>query len=148
MEQEVPLVLSEPITAAGPDGAAVDVLAVQLVAPSRKMIRKTLQLQSYLTRAMMESASLFTALASEPGPEGQQDPGLDAEAVRMAIMASTVSADACVDEFEKLALLGAITVDDCPINRIQLDKMHPVDLITATFEYMAAFIAASVMPGS
>ncbi len=147
MESRIAHILTTPIQVAV-NGNLEDVQVVDLVAPTKKMLRKTYKLQQYITQALISSQSLFKGLAQEGDAAGASDESeseFDKKAVMAILLASDVDVDACFNEFEKLALLGSVEVNGAVINRIQLDKIDPSDLEGMFAEYVANFTMSSVM---
>ena len=151
MEGRVAYLLKTPIqTAVG--GQMEDVQVIDLVAPSKKQLKKTYRLQQYITQAMLSSQKAFKGVSEGAGtdvllPEEKAEPeaAMDAQTVMAMLLASDVDMEACFSEFEKLAALGCVEVNGLPINKIQYENIEFEDLQGAFANYIATFTLPSVM---
>jgi len=146
MESRVAHILASPIQVAV-KGVMEDVQVLDLVAPSKKLLRKTYRLQQYITQALVGSQNLLKDLASDTS-EASEEAGeseFDQKTVMAILLASDVDIDACFAEFEKLALLGSVEVNGTTINSIQMAKIEPSDMEGLFASYVANFTMSSVM---
>jgi hypothetical protein len=143
MESSVDYMLETPIQVAI-DGGLEDVQMVELVAPAKKVLRKTYRLQQYMTRAMLEASEMFAGKVNPDAPKGEEKQITGTE-VKMMLLASTVDIEACLGEFEKLAFAGCLKVNDKTVNAIQFGKIADEDLEGLMVEFLANFIMPLVM---
>jgi len=132
------------------DGLLEDVQVVDLLAPSKKQLKKTYRLQQYVTQALLTSQKNLKAMADEDASARESNPGqeekeLEPQAVFAILLASDVDIEACFSEFEKLAAGGCIEVNGKPINKIQFQDVDPQDLESMFASYIANFTLPSVM---
>ena len=152
MDDRVAHILKSPIQSAV-NGQMEDILVVDLVAPSKKQLKKSYRLQQYLTQAMLSSQKLLKSLSETsaddiPAQEGDasgEEKAFDAQAVMAIMLAGDVDIEACFDEFEKLAASGCVEINGMPINKIQYEKLEAADLEGVFSCYVANFTLPSVM---
>lgn len=150
MDDRVAHILKSPIQSAV-NGQMEDVLVVDLVAPSKKQLKKSYRLQQYLTQAMLSSQKLLKGMSETsaediPAQEGSgEEKAFDAQAVMAIMLAGDVDIEACFDEFEKLAASGCVEINGVPINKIQYEKLESEDLEGVFSSYVANFTLPSVM---
>ena len=148
METRVAHILKTPIeTAVG--GHLEDVQVVDLLAPSKKQLKKTYRLQQYITQALLSSQKMLGGIQGdrpEPQEESGADPAeMEPQAVFAILLASDVDIEACFNEFEKLAAGGCVEVNGAAINKIQYEKVDPQDLQDMFASYIANFTLPSVI---
>jgi len=145
MESSITITLQYPVQKTV-EGELQDIHVVDIIAPRKKLLRKTYRLQQYMTAAMLDAQETFKSMSSDSdSDEGKKDAQLDAKAVMSMLLASRVDIEACFNEFEKLALKGGIEIDGDPINQIQYNKFDESDLEVLLAEYLANFIMSLVM---
>ena len=149
-DDRVAHLLKKPIQSAV-NGQLEDIMVVDLVAPSKKQLKKSYRLQQYLTQAMLSSQKLLKSLSETNADESPEQEGeakestFDAQAVMAIMLASDVDISACFDEFEKLAASGCVEVNGISINKVQYEKLESEDLEGVFSSYVANFTLPSVM---
>ena len=143
MESSVDYLLETPIQVAV-DGDLQDVQMVELVAPAKKVLRKTYRLQQHMTRAMLEATEMFASKV-EPAPLKEEEKEITGKEIKMMLLASSVDIEVCLGEFEKLAFAGCLKVNDQTVNSIQFGKIADEDLEGLMVEFLANFIMPLVM---
>lgn len=150
MEDRIVHLLKTPIQMAV-DGDLEDVQVLDLLAPSKKQLKKNYRLQQYLTQALLSSQKAFKRIAGEEAEQGvevgpaEKEKALEPQAVFAILLASDVDIEACFNEFEKLAAGGCIEVNGRAINKIQYGAIEPQDLENVFASYLANFTLPSVM---
>jgi hypothetical protein len=77
---------------------------------------------------------------------GTEDDGeLDAGAIKAVLLTGDADVEACLDEFDKLALSGCVEVNESPINKIQWGNVSEEDKEDILAEYLVNFILPLVM---
>lgn len=150
MDDRVAHILKSPIQSAV-NGQMEDILVVDLVAPSKRQLKKSYRLQQYLTQAMLSSQKMLRGLSEVNTDEdvvqggSEEESAFDAQAVMTIMLASDVDIEACFNEFEKLAAAGCVEVNGMPINKVQYEKLESEDLEGVFSSYVANFTLPSVM---
>lgn len=133
------------------NGLLEDVYLLELVGPSKKVLRKTYRLQQIVTKALIESQAVFQKIAGDKKDlaeeEGTTGAGkeMDPKTLMSMLLASEQDIEVCLKEFEKLALLGCVFVDELKLNKRQLDEIDDLELEAMMSSYLANFILPLVM---
>lgn len=143
MESTKEFLLSKPITVAR-NGAAEECQCVTMVAPSKKLLKKSYVLQQYVTKAMIEAQQVFKSIVD--GDEIKEEKTeISGKQVMQMLLASTVDMEAFFDRFEALAKAGAVTVNGKQLTNLQWDEIDDDDKEALSVDYVANFILALVM---
>jgi hypothetical protein len=137
------------------NGGKQDVHIVTLVCPVKKFIRKTYQLQQWVKQAQVHQLELIASavkirdgLNIKPEPKKEDDDKPDdkpdvmsADEMMNMLLSSKVDIEKVSDEFERLALLGAVQIDGENIKQKNWDDLAFEDQEGLMLEYMAFFIS-------
>lgn len=140
MESRKEFLLKDPIQVAV-EGDLQDVQVIDLVAPAKKVLRKTHKLRQYLARAFIVAQQILP----EDKAGAEDDSELDGGAIKAILLTGDADVEACLDELDKLALSGCVEVNEAPINKIQWGKVSEEDKEDILAEYLVNFILPLVM---
>lgn len=139
--------LKTPIKISDGKGGECEVYAITLVAPVKKFIRKTYNLQQYFKQAHVQQVSLYAKIASLAGnfqrPEDKaesEDEGMSPTDIMETFKSSEVDIEKVMDEFERIALLGALKIDDENLKKKHWDDLDFEDQEALFAKYMSFFI--------
>ncbi|MDH3325175.1 MAG: hypothetical protein OEM38_00495 [Gammaproteobacteria bacterium] len=123
-----------------------DCMVVTLMCPKKKFIRKTYKLQQLFTTAQVQQAELYASIIESREKDDETDDDKEDEKVThtqimQMLLSSRVNMEEVFDEFERLALLGAVMVNDKKINVLQWDAITDEDKEGLMAKYMAFFIS-------
>ena len=113
-----------------------------MVAPSKKLLRKTVPLRQMLARAMVEIAEKYGENRAEQASEDARAGGRELMAM---LLISGVDLESALDVFDRVAVAGALQINDINLNTIQWDKIDDEDKEALFAEYCANFILSSVI---
>lgn len=132
--------LSELITYAE-DGTQREAMEVEVIAPSKKLYKKTYLLQQIVTQSLLKAKDLLPSGDGESDEESE----ITGKEIKMVILAGGGDLEACIDQVGKLGKEGCIKVGGNNINFIQWDKIEPIDQEKLTCEFLANFTFPLVM---
>ena len=133
------------------DGNLDDCFIITLVSPVKKFIRKTYKLQQYFMKAQVQQAELFSKFIEErendddKEDDDKEEVKITSNQVMQMLLSSDVDIEAVVDEFERLALLGAVTINGIKPNPIQWGAISDDDKEGLMTKYLSFFISTLAM---
>lgn len=130
--------LSEKITYAE-GGQQIKTDKVEVCAPSKSQYRKTYLLQQIVAKALIAAQRLSSGDKPKEAAK-EEDSKIEASDMKMLLMAGDADMEACCIQVEKLALDGCVKVAGNKINRIQWEKIDPVDQEQIVCRFIADFI--------
>jgi uncharacterized protein with ParB-like and HNH nuclease domain len=133
------------------EGKLEDVHIVTLIDPVKKFIQKTYKLQQYFKQAQVQQVTLYAGMvlaqsrikANEEKEEAKEVDLKPGEVMEM-LLCSNLDIDDVFSEFERLAMLGAIMIDENKINKKQWDDLEHEDKEALMTKYIAFFISILV----
>ena len=140
MKERFMFELSEIITYSE-DGGQREALEVEVIAPSKKLYKKTYLLQQIVTQSLLRAQDIM------PKGDGSEKEEADVTGkdMKMILLAGGADIEACIDQVCKIGKEGCIKVGGNNINFIQWDKIDPIDQEKLTCEFIANFTFPLVM---
>lgn len=139
-------VLTQPIQAAK-DGSMIDVNSIEIICPSRKLLKKSLKLQQLIITALMQCNSLLQGIVSSKDEEDQEDQEDQEETdedriklVNTVLYSSEIDVERVYSEVERLFVSGCCMVENTTINSLQLEQLSDDDLDSLIGEFLGKFI--------
>lgn len=155
MMDDITHALSKPIKAADGGGGYMDVAIVTLVCPVKKFIKKTYTLQQRVKEAHVQQLEMYASIndireklkiesaVDEPektAKEKKEEEANEWKAMLETLKSSKVNIEEVFDEFERLALLGAVKIDGEIIKEKNWNDLEYEDQEALMAKYLHFFI--------
>jgi len=123
------------------DGGQKEAMEVEVIAPSKKLYKKTYLLQQIVTQSLLKAQDIMP----KGDGEAKEDTEISGKDMKMILLAGGADIEACIDQVCKLGKEGCIKVGGNNINFIQWDSIDPMDQEKLACEFIANFTFPLVM---